>query len=454
MMIVTVCPTELTSEETLFTLQFASRVRNVNLGFARKNVNTKNLEDDMKVLRAEIKDSKKKRAQLEETCAELRKELKKTTEKMSVQMDSKMRVVDEAKKGADLQIHQLVRSNQDLTSRLQEEKDARLQLVQDLEALQRSHKKTSDQLKEVSKEREGMLQQIRAKDKEIATMKLKSTPSASSNNATSNTSVSTMLSSTQSTSLPQSRWSASKNPSKIRSTMLPRSSPAAGSRANSTVSGASESSADGVSITPQSGEKTGVKTTADGDDSAHISMASVYPLMDVTSGSLISDFELDRDSDGLSKAEVFGVTAAADEAAVMPPPRPLPAPAPSPKTMASPAARTPLVPKYESKLKAPRSIDKTIRSSLGTPSTPSNSMLSTPTNRKKTVTSMPSGSGEGSSKAVVNEVKATAAVTSSASVASETSGSMTTNTRMSIAQRSREALLRHQVIYLFRFFIY
>ena len=38
MMIVTVCPTEYTVEETLFTLQFAIRIKNISLG-AIKRVN-------------------------------------------------------------------------------------------------------------------------------------------------------------------------------------------------------------------------------------------------------------------------------------------------------------------------------------------------------------------------------------------------------------------------------
>ncbi len=69
MMIFTVCPTDLSSDETLQTLQFANRVRNINLGVAKKNVNVnaKNLEEQILELKVELKDSKKKRTVLEET---------------------------------------------------------------------------------------------------------------------------------------------------------------------------------------------------------------------------------------------------------------------------------------------------------------------------------------------------------------------------------------------------
>ena len=50
MMIVTVCPTDLTFEESLFTLQFATRVRNITVGPAQKHSNAKNLEEQIKAM--------------------------------------------------------------------------------------------------------------------------------------------------------------------------------------------------------------------------------------------------------------------------------------------------------------------------------------------------------------------------------------------------------------------
>lgn len=48
-MIVTICPTEDSSDESLFALQFATRVRRIQLGAAHKNVSSKNLEESLKV---------------------------------------------------------------------------------------------------------------------------------------------------------------------------------------------------------------------------------------------------------------------------------------------------------------------------------------------------------------------------------------------------------------------
>lgn len=88
MMVVTVCPTDTTSDETLFTLQFATRVRNIVLGSAKKNAaNGKNLEEAMKNLKNLLKESKKKNQALEDVNVELKKDMKKSTEKNANVLD-------------------------------------------------------------------------------------------------------------------------------------------------------------------------------------------------------------------------------------------------------------------------------------------------------------------------------------------------------------------------------
>lgn len=51
LMVVTVCPTILTAEESHFTLQFATRVRRIQLAVATRNVNNKNIEETLKAVR-------------------------------------------------------------------------------------------------------------------------------------------------------------------------------------------------------------------------------------------------------------------------------------------------------------------------------------------------------------------------------------------------------------------
>lgn len=68
MMIATICPTDIHMDETLFTLQFATRVRSIALGStAKKNVDHKNLEEQYRKTKAELKEAQKKIEELVET---------------------------------------------------------------------------------------------------------------------------------------------------------------------------------------------------------------------------------------------------------------------------------------------------------------------------------------------------------------------------------------------------
>lgn len=60
-MVVTVCPTTLNVDETLFALQFATRARNVSLGPAHRNVGAKNLLEEGKELRARLREAGRKK---------------------------------------------------------------------------------------------------------------------------------------------------------------------------------------------------------------------------------------------------------------------------------------------------------------------------------------------------------------------------------------------------------
>ena len=173
MMVITLCPTESSSDETLFTLQFATRVRNITLGAARKNVNAKNLEDALKSLKVMLRESKKKRSQLEDTVTDLKKEVKKASEKMSTQMDSKLRIVEDFKRDTNAQIAALSKQNTDLEVRFHEERESKTHLQQEVENLQKALKKSNDQLKEMQREREAVLLTARQKEREIAYLKLK-----------------------------------------------------------------------------------------------------------------------------------------------------------------------------------------------------------------------------------------------------------------------------------------
>jgi len=156
MMLITVCPTDLTSDETLFTLQFASRVRNITLGVAKRNNNAsvKNLEDQYLALKSELKECKRKKMSVEEALLELKREKKREGDKVSNQMDTKIRQYEEARKASDAMIAQLQKVNTDNALKLMKEREGKSASAQELERLQRTTRKLQEQLTSLTKERD------------------------------------------------------------------------------------------------------------------------------------------------------------------------------------------------------------------------------------------------------------------------------------------------------------
>eukprot|EP01039_Chlorochromonas_danica_P001554 gene1554-1693_t len=168
MMIVTVCPTSLTYEESLFTLQFATRVRNISLGPIQKtHLHSKNLELIVKSLKSELKDVKKKKIALEETVADMKREQKKLLEKSSSVMENKLKASEEGKRIADIQAQNLSKQIADLTAKYTEEKATREHMSGELDLCQRNLRKALEQIVEHSVEIERLQTVIRGKDREI-----------------------------------------------------------------------------------------------------------------------------------------------------------------------------------------------------------------------------------------------------------------------------------------------
>lgn len=168
MMIVTICPTEDSSDETLFALQFATRVRRIQLGTAHKNVSAKNLEETVKALKLELKEAKKKKSKIEESLNDVKKEQKRTADRAAGHLEAKLRALEDMKKSADLQVQTLQKSNADMTSKLQEERNDRATVAHDLEIANKSLKKTHEQIKTLSREKEQVQERLREKEREIS----------------------------------------------------------------------------------------------------------------------------------------------------------------------------------------------------------------------------------------------------------------------------------------------
>merc|ERR1712071_450445 len=132
MMIATVCPTTVTFDETSTVLQFATRARRINLGVAQKNIKSKNLEETVKNLTAEMKMLAKAKEHKEEQLIELKKSHERIQERLVKSQDSRNKVVEQESRTMAV----LRKNNVDLVARHQKEKALRESKVMELEQSQ------------------------------------------------------------------------------------------------------------------------------------------------------------------------------------------------------------------------------------------------------------------------------------------------------------------------------
>jgi Kinesin motor domain len=143
MMVVTLCPTDLTDEETWSTLKFASKARNIHLGAARRNIHSsmKNVEDQLISLKTELRDANHKNIALASVIAALKKDKKIGIDKTSSQVDEKLRYTESLRQSSETMNSQLNKSHSDLVIRFQREKEEKQNAILESEKLTRLLKK-------------------------------------------------------------------------------------------------------------------------------------------------------------------------------------------------------------------------------------------------------------------------------------------------------------------------
>ena len=120
MMIVTICPSNLSYDESTFALKFATRVRRINLGTAHKNISANNLQETINNLNSQISLLSKSKERSDSQLVTLKKEKERIQEKLEKTSAARTNSKEEMKTLAVLRS-----SNHDITSRWQKEKAIR-----------------------------------------------------------------------------------------------------------------------------------------------------------------------------------------------------------------------------------------------------------------------------------------------------------------------------------------
>lgn len=161
MMIVAVTPVDIAYDESIHALQFASRVRRINIGAAQRNVTSKNLEETVKALTDEMKTLSKQKAKTESQLNNLKKDNTRIQDKLS-SLNSARKAQASDSKTLDV----LRKNNNEMAKRWEKEKKAKEEVAEELESSRKEMKKLQKSVTTLTRKQESLEQKL--EDKELA----------------------------------------------------------------------------------------------------------------------------------------------------------------------------------------------------------------------------------------------------------------------------------------------
>ena len=141
MMVVTISPMDMNFDESVHALQFATRVRRIQIGAAQRNVTSKNLEETVKALTEEMRSLTRAKERTEGQLLSLKRDNTRVQDKL--QNLSKARQQNRTE-GKTLEV--LRKNNDDLAKRWQKEKAAREEASEDADKAKQELRKVQQQL--------------------------------------------------------------------------------------------------------------------------------------------------------------------------------------------------------------------------------------------------------------------------------------------------------------------
>ena len=176
MMIAAVTPVDLAYDESVHALQFATRVRRINLGAAQRNVTSKNLEETVKALTTEMKTLAMQKQKTDSQLNSLKRDNNRVQEKLQNLSASRKNQASDSKT-----LEVLRKNNDEMAKRWQKEKNAREETSEELEKSRKEMRKLQKEVAKLSREQESLAQKLDDKDKllEKRTTELRSAKDAS-----------------------------------------------------------------------------------------------------------------------------------------------------------------------------------------------------------------------------------------------------------------------------------
>lgn len=161
MMVVTTCPVDKFYDESVHALQFATRVRRIQIGAAQRNVSSKNLEETVKALTAEMLALTRAKERTEGQLLSLKRDNDRVQDKLQNIANARSQGRADSKT-----LDVLKKSNDEMAARWEKEKIAREEASDELEKSRKELRVTQQQLNRFKSKLEQLEQKL--EDKELA----------------------------------------------------------------------------------------------------------------------------------------------------------------------------------------------------------------------------------------------------------------------------------------------
>jgi kinesin family protein C2/C3 len=177
MMVVTVCPMDVTFDESAHALQFATRVRRIQLGAAQRNVTSKNLEETVKSLTTELKSLTSAKERSERQLLTLKRDNTRIQDKLQNLAKSRAQTHSDSRT-----LEVLKKNNNDMATRWQKEKNMREETAEELEKARKELRRIQQLQQKAARDNETLIRQLDEKEYQLAecTKELREAKEASS----------------------------------------------------------------------------------------------------------------------------------------------------------------------------------------------------------------------------------------------------------------------------------
>ena len=165
MMIVAVTPTDIACDESAHALQFATRVRRIQIGAAQRNVTSKNLEETVKTLTQELKTLGMAKERSETQLHSLKRDNTRIQDRLQNLSQARQQTRSDTRT-----LDVLRKNNTDMAARWQKEKRMREETAEELEKLKKEFRVVQQAINKKSRECEKLEQDLHEKERKLDKM--------------------------------------------------------------------------------------------------------------------------------------------------------------------------------------------------------------------------------------------------------------------------------------------